>query len=319
MVNGPLWLEAPMTSLAKAHAAQRMPHALLIHDAPGAGGPWLATWVARLMLCTGAAPRPCGRCRACLQVQEGRHADLLSIGLVDDSQQIRIDQIRELVREFALTSHEGGYKVAILDPADALNPFAANALLKTLEEPTADTMLILVAVQPSRLPATIMSRCQRIRVRPPAREQSLAWLAANRGEADWGAVLDVVGEAPFVAALLDPARVAELRAETLRTLEMARSGEADPASAAERWSRSELQLRLACLENWLTQCIQRSLAPPTVSTEVRSGAHTRAADSVINSRDLFHVLDRVHELKAALNTPMNRSLAIESLLRSLRT
>ena len=315
----PAWLEAAMASLQKAHRTQRMPHALLIHDAPGAGGAWLASWVAQLMLCTSSAPRPCGLCRTCAQVQQGRHPDLIAIGLIDDSQQIRIDQIRELAGELALTSHQGGYKVAILDPADALNPFAANALLKTLEEPTADTMLILVAVQPSRLPATIVSRCQRIRVSRPTREQSLTWLEANRGAGDWGAVLDVIGEAPFAAAGLDPARIAELRTETLRALEEARSGAGDPMAIAERWSRSDLPLRLACVENWLTQCIERSLAPTPHSTEVRSGAHTRAPDSVINSRDLFHVLDRVHELKAALNTPINRSLALDSLLRSLRT
>ena len=315
----PAWLEAPMASLQKAHAAQRMPHALLIHDAPGAGGAWLAGWVAQMMLCTGSPPRPCGLCPACVQVQQSRHPDLAAVGLIDESLQIRIDQIRELGRELALTSHQGGYKLAILDPADALNPFAANALLKTLEEPTADTILILVAVQPSRLPATIVSRCQRSRVSRPTREQSLNWLEANRGAADWGAVLDVIGEAPFAAARLDPGRVAELRTETLRALEEARSGAGDPMAIAERWSRSELPLRLACVENWLTQCIERGLAPHPHSTELRSGAHTRAADSVINSRDLFHVLDRVHELKAALNTPMNRSLALESLLRSLRT
>ena len=315
----PAWLQAPMASLEKAHAAQRMPHALLIHDAPGAGGAWLASWVAQLMLCTGSPPRPCGICQACMRVQQGRHPDLLSVGLVDDSLQIRIDQIRELARELSLTSHQGGYKLAILDPADALNPFAANALLKTLEEPTPETMLILVAVQPSRLPATIVSRCQRIRVSRPTRAQSLTWLEAQHGAADWGAVLDVIGEAPFAAARLDPARVAELRAETLRALEEACSGAGDPMATAERWSRSELPLRLACVETWLTQCIERSLAPPPHSTEVRSGAHTRAADSVINSRDMFHMLDRVHELKAALSTPMNRSLALETLLRSLRT
>jgi DNA polymerase-3 subunit delta' len=318
-VSTPSWLEAPIAALAKAYAAQRMPHALLIQDSPGAGGQWLASWVAQLMLCRGAAPRPCGRCRACQQVREARHPDLASIGLLEDSQQIRIDQIRELARELALTSHEGGYKVAILDPADCLNPFAANALLKTLEEPTPDTMLILVAVQPSRLPATILSRCQRIRLRAPPREQSLAWLTANHGDCDWGAVLDVVGEAPFIAAHLDPARIGELRADTLRTLAQTRSGEADPAVTAERWSRSELPLRLTCLENWLTQCIERGLTAHPLSTEVRSGAHTRASDSVINSRDLFRTLDRVHELKAALTTPINRSLALESLLRSLRT
>ncbi len=91
----------------------------------------------------------------------------MRVSLVEESRQIRIEQVRELADELALTSHQGGYKVGILTPADALNRFAANALLKTLEEPPARTLLILVATQPSRLPATILSRCQRLRVRAP--------------------------------------------------------------------------------------------------------------------------------------------------------
>jgi DNA polymerase-3 subunit delta' len=311
------WLAEPMGALATAHAAGRLPHALLIHAAPGVGGERLASWAAQLALCTAADGRPCGECLGCRRTAEGQHPDLISVRLAEDAQQIRIEQVRELSAELALTSHQGGYRVAIVSPADSLNRFAANAILKTLEEPPPRTLLILVAAQPSRLPATIVSRCQRIRIRQPSRAESLAWLTATRGAAEWSTVLDVVGEAPFDAADLDPAAVARLDAEVRRTLADVRSGSADPVTVAERWSRAELPLRLACVENWLTECIRRALTAPGQAREMGARAHTAAAGSVMNSRALYRLLDGVRELKGALATPINRSLALESLLRSL--
>ena len=313
------WLEAPMQALRQAYAAGRLPHALLIQDAPGAGGAELASWVAQLALCSGAEPRPCGGCSGCKRLESDQHPDLIRIRPIEDSQQIRIEQVRELGEGLALTAHQGGYKVAILEPADALNRFAANALLKTLEEPAPRTLLALVAVQPSRLPATILSRCQRIRVRPPTRAQSLEWLRQVRGEGAWESVLDLIGEAPLAAAGLDPRLIAELRRETQQVLGETLAGRADVIGTAERWSRTELPLRLACIENWLTERIRRGCGVPANAQEVRSGAHPRGGDSVMNTRALFQRLEQVRELRAALATPINRSLALESLLRSLQT
>src|ERR1700753_4069430 len=202
-MNAPSWLNTEMATLRAAFVADRMPHGLLIHEAPGAGGEWLANWVAQLVLCTEPGRAPCGQCVGCQRVLAGQHPDLANVRPIEDSKQIRIEQVRELAQELALTSHQGGYKVGILSPADVLNRFAANALLKTLEEPPRRTVLILVATQPSRLPATILSRCQRIRISAPARDESIAWLSSAKGKADWAAVLDIVGEAPMIAAETD--------------------------------------------------------------------------------------------------------------------
>ncbi len=311
------WLDEAKAVLRAAHAAGRTPHALLIQAATGTGGEGLALWAAQLVLCTTSAGAPCGACAACRHAAAGLHPDLSVVSLLEDSQQIRIEQVRDLCAELALTSHRGGYKVAIIDPADALNRFAANALLKTVEEPPARTLLVLVAAQPSKLPATLRSRCQRLAIRAPTRLESRAWLEASRGPGEWDAVLDVIGEAPFAAAALDPTAIARLRTETWRGLVELGSGAADPVATAERWSRSELPLRLACIENWLTERIRRGLAAAGEAAEVRASAHPSPAESAINPRALFDLLDRVRELKTQLSTPINRSLALESLLRSL--
>jgi DNA polymerase-3 subunit delta' len=312
------WLAPARERLLAAVRQDRVAHALLIQDVPGAGGEQLALWMAQLLLClTPAAQGPCASCAGCISLHEHRHPDFTLIGLVEDSKQIRIEQVRELSAHLALASHQGGYKVALINPADALNWNAANALLKTLEEPPARTVLILVAQQPSRLPATILSRCQHVRLRAPEREPALLWLTQFVGEGPWTAVLDVIGNAPLLAAQLDPRALLQVRDETLAALGDLASRRADAAQLAEAWNRSELGLRLACLENWLTERIRRTLGAGTYSTEMRDGAHPARPDPRSNAPQLFDLLDQLRGLRAALATPVNRSLVLESLLRSL--
>jgi DNA polymerase-3 subunit delta' len=311
------WLRPQTALLRGAYAAGRLAHALLIHEARGAGGDVLALWAAQLVLCKEPDARPCGVCVGCRRAAAGQHPDLLTLTPIEESKQIRIEQVRELTSELTLTSHQGGYKVAIVSPADALNRAAANALLKTLEEPTPRTLLILVATSPSRLPATLLSRCQRIPIRAPARGEAVAWLQALRGPGEWGAVLDTVGDAPLVAAQVDPNSVVEFAQETQRVLEEARSGRADPVVTAERWGRADLALRLLCIENWLTERIRRHFAGAAFSVEKSASVHLQGAREIPNIRRLFGLVDAVQELKASLDAPINRSLALESLLRRL--
>jgi DNA polymerase-3 subunit delta' len=312
------WLTPAREQLLAAFEQGRVPHALLIQDAPGAGGSQLAGWVAQLLLCAApTAAGPCGRCGACSGVAADRHPDFTRLGLIEDSKQIRVEQARELSAHLALASHQGGYKVALIDPADALNWNAANALLKTLEEPLGGTLLMLVALQPSRLPATLLSRCQRVRIRTPEREPALRWLRQFVGEGPWEAVLDVIGHAPLLAAQLDPRAVLEIRDETFGGLAELTARRADAAQLADTWNRSELALRLTCFENWLTDRIRQGLGAGTYSLEMRDGAQPARPDTGSNVTRLFDLLDQLRALRAALATPVNRSLVLESLLRSL--
>lgn len=312
----PPWLEEPVQVLGAALAGGRMPHGLLIHEAPGTGGTWLARYLARLLLCETATP-PCGACTGCRRVSAGQHPDLLWVAPLEEARQIRIEQVRELSESLALTSHQGRWKVAVLEPADTLNRFAANALLKTLEEPPARTLLILVASEPSRLPATILSRCQRIRIAAPPRASALAWLQATRGAGEWGRVLDVLGEAPVLAAECEPDAVLALSQEVLRGLEAAAQGTLDPANTAERWARESPGLRLRCIENWITARIRAGATSGGHFTELRPGPYLPQAAPVLNIRALFGVLDQVRELRASLDAPLNKGLALESVLRRL--
>lgn len=318
MNAAPEWTTGERSRLGAAFQAGRLPHALLIHEAPGAGGEWLATWAAQLVLCRGPARAPCGACAGCRRVWALQHPDVTWLRATPDSRQIRIEQVRELAAELALTAHGGGYKVGILSPADALNRFAANALLKTLEEPPPRTLLVLVATQPSRLPPTVISRCQRLRVRAPTRAEGVAWLTAQRGTGGWGEALDVVGEAPMLLVQAEPREIAQVGLDVRRTLDALTEGSADPVAAAERWARGEaLPLRLKGFENWLTDQIRRRAPSATSLTELRAGPYLPAGGVVLNIRELFGLLDEVRELRATLDVPLNRGLALEALFRRL--
>ncbi len=307
------WLAPQLQALRQARAQDRFPHGLLIQDAPGGGGAQLALLAAQTALCREPAA-PCRQCTLCRQVDELRHPDLWMIGLEKDAQQIKVAQIRELCDSLTLSGYSSQVSVAIIDPAAALNANGANALLKTLEEPRAGVHIVLVASAGARLPATVISRCTRLRVQLPGRADCLAWLRRHGGEGDWETVLEVLGNAPLQALGVVPAELRRLRDETHQALEEAHRGHLDIASTAERWVRDAFELRLSCAENWVTQRIVGQLGSPAAVTKVHTGAHLPTADSSMNIRGLFRLADGLRELTYLATTSINRSLALEHLL-----
>lgn len=297
----PPWLQPQCRTLQQAWAQGRFAHSLLIEGGRGRGGNWLASWTAALAHCREPA-RPCLRCADCERVFADQQPDVYRLMPEEDSREIRIDQVRTLAGELALTRHGAGRKVAILTPADRLNRNAANALLKTLEEPSGESLLILVAALPSRLPATIRSRCMRLRIPRPAAAVALAWLEAERPGVDWPAVLRLHGGEPIAALEAD----VEASAAVLRTTEAALGGQdarLDPIALADGWSRQHYELRLAAIEN----CITDALRDATL-------AHLPAAESRPNIRALFAALDATREAVALADTPVNKTLVLERLL-----
>src|SRR5580692_9226040 len=194
-----------------AFKAGRLPHSLLLLSVPGLGAEQLANWITALALCESPAERPCDVCASCRLLRSDSHPDVHAVRLEEDAQQIKVDQVRELIESLALKSYRGGYKVGVIEGAEALNANGANAFLKTLEEPSADTVLIMIARPNHRLPATIASRCLRLSLRPPPTAAALAWLEQNSAaKQPWTAALALAGGAPLQALQFDPAVLAAL-------------------------------------------------------------------------------------------------------------
>jgi DNA polymerase-3 subunit delta' len=308
-------MRAAQQALSRAVEADRLAHAVLLQVPRGAGGEWLARWCAARVLCRAATLRPCGECLDCRRVAADQHPDCLVVQPIEDSKEIRIDQVREAIAGLALSSHGGARKVAILAPAERLNRNAANSLLKTLEEPTRGTLLLLVAEAPGKLPATVRSRCTRVVVPAPGRAATLEWLAAHStARVDWPAVLAAVGDRPLAALEADPAAAAQLAAEVQSSLDAAGTGQLDLVATAERWSRDGYAQRLDCIENWITERVRAAARHGGRAPEMRAGAHLPGAGVALNIRALFEALDLVREARGLAESTVNKSLVLERLL-----
>jgi DNA polymerase-3 subunit delta' len=312
--DGLPWLRGPQARLREARAAGRLPQSLLLLSAPGLGAEQFASWVAALALCESGPDAPCGHCASCVLLRSDTHPDAHTVRLLEDAQQIKVDQIRELIDTLALSSYRGGYKVAVVESAEALNVSGANAFLKTLEEPAGRTLLILIARPSHRLPATIASRCLRLQLRPPPREEGLAWLSKREpGAQHWGAALALAGGAPLLALELAPAAVARLDEEMQAGLSALATDSVDVSALAEAWIKADAGLRLIWLENWITQRVRTNLAGVT-SFETAEPVRLSAALLKPKIRALFELLDAARELRRLASTGLNQQLALEGLL-----
>jgi DNA polymerase III subunit delta' len=260
------WQRRLYEPLVASLDAGTLGHALLFCGEQRLGKRALVELLAQRVLCTGhgGQPDPCGACRGCrlyrarsqresleqrpdgsLAHPDGHpaHPDAVFVGYAwsDKSPpkqltQITVDQVRALSDRLGRTPQYGDALVVVVEPSDALNESAYNALLKTLEEPVPGRYLWLVSSRPSRLPATIRSRCQRLELRMPPADEALAWLLAQRHpEREAREALAAARGHPGLAdAWLREGGLA-VRREVARDLESLQRGADDPVAVAQRW------------------------------------------------------------------------------------
>ena len=305
----PPWHAEPWAQMQSRLAAGRMPHALLLAGPAGLGKRAFAERLARRLLCTAPTVdgEACGHCRGCVLYAAGTHPDLLRVGLDLNREgkprsEIVIDQVRRLCDRLVLSSQFGSWKVALLDPADALNAAAANALLKTLEEPTRDALLLLLADAPSRLPATIRSRCQRLSFRVPARADAQAWLVAQ-GVAQAPDALAAAGGNPGLALRQAADGALRRRDAVRRDLAALAAGRADAQALAQGWQQDEPAQRL-----WF--------AAQTLADELRARAsgHRGPLGGNADAPTLGALFAQANRAREHLRGPLRGELVLLDLL-----
>jgi DNA polymerase III subunit delta' len=309
----------------------RLPHAILLKGPQGIGKLDFAMRMAESLLCEtpGADGAACGECPSCHWFRQETHPDFRLLqpdalaetdegeereaGKKKPSRQISVDQVRALGDFANLSAHQGGHRVVLIHPAEAMNTAAANALLKTLEEPTARMVLILVSHKPQQLLPTIQSRCVALALTMPSPEESGAWLR-QRGVQDPAAVLARAGFAPLGAW-----RLAEEGAESedyRRFLqEMGQPARFDALALAEQLQKAEPAHVIHWLQQWCYDLGSAKLAGkvryhPGLAKAIAELAGRIPAISLVQYQK-----DLLVARREALH-PLNPRLLFESLLLS---
>ena len=174
--------EKQTDTIKRALDSGTLPHAYLFSGMGGIGKRLIALKLAETLQCNSSDSRPCGTCTGCKKIKEGNHPDLIE--LQADGKFIKIEQIRGLQKRLGLRPFEGKATVCIIDGAEKMNPAAANALLKTLEEPPKDTYLILLTGNLRQVIPTIISRCRRLNFNPLSADDISSILIKDKGIAE---------------------------------------------------------------------------------------------------------------------------------------
>ncbi|GMQ97025.1 MAG: DNA polymerase III subunit delta' [Gammaproteobacteria bacterium] len=311
----PPWLDPAFFGLRERIVSGNMPHALLINGPSGIGKGRFARTLSATLLCqAGSAElRPCGHCRSCALMRANSHPDLWLLSPAEDSKVVAIDQVRDLGTDLSLTSQLGGGKVAIITPADAMNAASANALLKTLEEPPQQTYLLLISDRPGRLPATIRSRCQQLRLPAPDRDRAVAWLT-DQGRPEAAEVLPLAGGAPFRALQLLDRGASDQHASWMDDWMQSVTGKRSPMTVAAHYSKADLALLFEWLVSALMVMIRLKLSPESNPGSSRLLARLQSTSKNIDLRDLYQYLDQVYRSLRLSGTTVNQQMLLEDLL-----
>ncbi|MBF0613673.1 MAG: DNA polymerase III subunit delta' [Magnetococcales bacterium] len=244
-------------------------HARLFHGPEGVGKQTVAlAWIQSLFclqpVTNDQGLAGCGTCSSCIKCTTGNHPDLQRLELLEKKSRISVDQVRELTRAMSFTPLESDRKVALIDDAALMNESAANALLKTLEEPPAHSVLILITSRPGALLPTIRSRCQQERFHPLAPAEMAALLqrlAPGLSPAEQSETIRLAGGSIGAALRLADPGVLEQRHRFFRTLESLSVGSLnDLIAAAQEWSESERFAQVPeYLETWFAERIRASV------------------------------------------------------------
>lgn len=301
-IAGPLpWQTDLWVSLEERRLQNKLPHALLFTGPAGVGKRHFAQIFANRLLCLDSSDGlACGRCKACELLAAGSHPDLRLIEPPEGKQIIGVDQVRGLGDFLSRTAQQGGWKVAILNPADAMNLNSANALLKNLEEPAGKALLILVSQRAALLPATIRSRCQRIAFGHPASHLAKTWLIANPDVQDAalaGQALQVAEGAPLRALRLLREDTLKQRQEFEQLLAQVASGQRGVMEAVRKCESYDQQSSLDWFQTFVMRLVSNAAGDP-------------------GSKALFGFLDKLLEARRWVASPanLNRQLLWEELM-----
>ncbi len=306
--------------LRSALAGDRLHHAYLFVGPEGVGKRMVAVAYAKAIHCQAVNNDFCGQCANCARIANGNHPDVRVIEPLPDKKEISIQQIRELERELNYRSFTGKRKIMIIDPATLLNSAAQNALLKTLEEPPQNSIIILIAPSAGALLATLRSRCLRLSFAPLARQEVADYLSSKRGQAadDAELVAAMSMGSIGVAVKLDKDDLVEKRQVWMGMLSSLKVGDYHSAMAAAdalAEDRDEALKFLQWAESWYRDLLVYRVTNQSdelVNLDMLPQIEQQAAKIVVEQLPVL--IGKTVSAAAAIQRNFNRRMVLEKLL-----
>ncbi len=262
----------------------------------------------------------CGECKDCHLFSANTHPDIRMINVEDTddakkSDQIKVDDIRDINQFMTLSRQQGVYKIVCIHQAENMNVNAANALLKTLEEPPQNSILFLISDRADTLLATIKSRCQIWKFNLPSHELALQWLNQQQKHSNWDSLLNVAGGRPLLSLELAQSGLGENRTQFYQDLDQFMQGKAKVTKVSNKHQDEPLERLVMWQQAWCADLIRCHYDNQPVTLEnpdIRRSLHSLVGR--VDLHLLFRFMDKLIELRRFSSAPLNKRLFIEDML-----
>jgi DNA polymerase-3 subunit delta' len=311
------WQQPNWEHLNSYISQQRIPQALLITGRKGLGKYQLATQFTQSLLCTARQNNGlfCNHCSSCLLFTAGTHPDFMLVTPEEDKKIIGIDAIRQLITKLTLKPQFESYRVVLINPADQLNNAAANGFLKCLEEPNERTCIVLLTEKPTKLPATIRSRCQKMTVALPTQQQAKAWLNHEKITENTDILLSLAQGAPLLAKEYAYDAVIKNRLQCFNDWLKVGKSELNPVVLAELWHKQNVAQLLFWQMTWITDMIKSRYSLNTGQLYHADLKNSLQELSLrLNLKSLYRFYDLLLRSQEKIETQTNKQLMLEEIL-----
>ncbi|HVE44399.1 MAG TPA: DNA polymerase III subunit delta' [Gammaproteobacteria bacterium] len=319
------WQTAVWSRLLHLKDEKKLAHALLFNGVAGIGKVHFADELVKGFFCRDKVSavekgklHKESACHACSLLTGRVHPNVRWIEPEKNGDAIKIDQIREVIAFLSHTSLQGELRIALLHPAEAMNSNAANALLKTLEEPASGAMLILISHRPGLLPATVRSRCQRVDFALPSQHQAEVWLGEQRVKQpqELSAALKLAHGAPLTALAYLKEKQLVLRKTIFEDLHRVMLGKADPLQIAAQKSDVETLTYIDLSLAWIMDVLRMQLSGSDSLTNINMVSALEEIKEGSDMQKNISLMTYLHSLRCQLlaGFNLNNQLVLENIL-----